>query len=122
MSVRIPKTKRDIVDRILSIDFSGDVRKLDTDPDKVRLQRVRANAFELVFSNGQKFVFSVSKPRTEEALEAMRAKKEAADVIDADEVAPAASRGKLRAVPAAAPQPQLAASASKRAASRRSPA
>lgn len=65
MALREPKTKSDVLDRMLSIDFDGDLRRLG---EGVRLQRVAPNKVSMIFpETGIHFLLVVQRPRNENA-------------------------------------------------------
>lgn len=60
-----PKTKQDLVNRLTSIDFSGDLRDLGED---ARVTREAKNAIKVTFPKiGREYVLSVHLPRGERA-------------------------------------------------------
>lgn len=70
-----PKTKEQFLNRMLSIDFSGDIRDLAADRG-VTLKRLSGNKLELRFEqSGQVFELVVRKPRSPEQIANMLAKK-----------------------------------------------
>lgn len=74
---RAPRTKTEFLNRILSIDFNGDLR--DLFPEGVNVERSRGHSVMLVAKNDPdaRFQIVVRKPRTEEQLAAMREKQSA---------------------------------------------
>lgn len=75
-AVREPRTKRDFLDRMLSIDFSGDLRDLSPNRN-IQLKREGATSLRVVFPDTDKtFVLRISMPRSEEALAKLHAKRE----------------------------------------------
>lgn len=74
---RAPRTKTEFLNRILSIDFNGDLR--DLFPEGVNVERSRGHSVMLVAKNDPdaRFQIVVRKPRTEEQLAAMREKQTA---------------------------------------------
>lgn len=72
MSKRDPRTKEEFLNRLLSYDFSGDIRDLAIDRNLI-IKRAGANVLDLHFpASDQHFQLVVRKPRTEEALERLR--------------------------------------------------
>lgn len=70
-----PKTKEQFLNRMLSIDFTGDIRDLAADRN-ITLKRTSANKLALTFqSSGQTFELVVRKPRSPEQIAKMLAKK-----------------------------------------------
>lgn len=75
MALREPKTKSDVLDRMLSIDFDGDLRRLG---EGVRLQRVAPNKVSMVFpETGIHFLLVVQRPRNENAPKRAKTQREA---------------------------------------------
>jgi len=73
-----PTTKYDLLDKMMSRDFDGDIASLAVDR-KLRYERTRPNVLKLEFGHsGRTFEIVVRKPRTEEALAAFRAKRSGA--------------------------------------------
>lgn len=74
---RAPRTKTEFLNRILSIDFNGDLR--DLFPEGVNVERSRGHSVMLVAKNDPdaRFQIVVRKPRTEAQLAAAREKKAA---------------------------------------------
>lgn len=69
-----PTTKQNFLDRMMSRDFSGDLADLAVNRD-LRYERVKPNVISLRFGDsGQTFEMVIRKPRSPEALAAMRAK------------------------------------------------
>lgn len=69
-----PTTKANLLDKMMSRDFSGDLADLAVNRD-LRYERIRPNVIALKFGDsGNTFEMVVRKPRTPEALAAMRAK------------------------------------------------
>jgi len=67
---KTPKTKADLIDRMLRRDFNG-LESLSS--EEFEVERTRANAFLLTFpETGSKFEISVRKPRSEEFRELKR--------------------------------------------------
>lgn len=59
---RDPRTKEELLDRMLSFDFDGDIRNLGVEP--AMLVRTKANALNLVFpSTGTIFELVIRRPR-----------------------------------------------------------
>lgn len=58
---RDPQTKREVIDRMLSFDFTGDIR--DIGEGKARLERVSPQSFLLTFPSGRTYEFVVRIPR-----------------------------------------------------------
>lgn len=76
MAYKEPTTKADLLNAMLSIDFSGDLR--DLDPERaLRIQRLRRNAISLTFGSGQTFELVVRKPRGEPIRAVVATKKKA---------------------------------------------
>lgn len=72
-----PKTKEQFLNRMLMSDFSGDIRDLAADRN-VQIRRVSANVLDLHFlASDQHFQLVVRKPRSEEQIAKMNAKREA---------------------------------------------
>lgn len=71
---RAPRTKGDFLNRLLSIDFTGDLR--DLFPHGVRIERDGPQAVMLIDKHDPlvRFQIVVRKPRTAGQLEAFRAK------------------------------------------------
>lgn len=68
-----PTTKANLLDRMMSFDFSGDLRDLAVGRD-LRMERIRANAVRLKFGNsGSSFDLTIHKPRMSTAAEATSA-------------------------------------------------
>lgn len=67
-----PKTKREVVDRLLSYDFEGDIRQIGETPAK--LERTGAQSFRVTFpESGRTYEFLVRIPRdAEEKVAASR--------------------------------------------------
>lgn len=58
-----PKTKGDFIDRMMSRDFSGDLKDLAVNGD-IRYERIRPNALKIHFgSSNQDFELVIRKPR-----------------------------------------------------------
>ena len=77
-----PTTKYDLIDKMMSRDFDGDIASLAVDR-KLRYERTRPNVLKLEFGHsGRTFEIVVRKPRTEEALAAFRAKRSGAVSIN----------------------------------------
>lgn len=69
---RDPKTKGEVVDRLLSFDFEGDIRQIGAEP--ARLERTGAQSFRVTFpASDRTYEFVVRIPRDEEKLETRRA-------------------------------------------------
>jgi hypothetical protein len=79
-----PVSKADLISRILSREFSGDLADLAVNRD-LRYERPAPNVLGLKFGvSGKMFQLVVRKPRTPEQLAAMRAKdKEVAEEAEA---------------------------------------
>lgn len=58
-----PKTKAQLLDRMMSYDFSGDIHDLAAGRD-LSLERIKPNAVRLKFGGGSSFDLTVHKPRT----------------------------------------------------------
>lgn len=70
---REPRTKQELLSRLLSMDFSGDLRTLS--PSGAQLKRVAPNRLEVVLpTSGKKFELVVRRPKSEEHLTKLRAK------------------------------------------------
>lgn len=62
MPKRDPKTKEQLLDRMLSYDFNGDIRRLGAEP--ARIERIGANALRLTFPDTDTvFDLTVHRPR-----------------------------------------------------------
>lgn len=62
MPKRDPKTKEQLLDRMLSYDFNGDIRQLGAEP--ARIERIGANALRLTFPDTDTvFDLTVHRPR-----------------------------------------------------------
>lgn len=62
---RDPRTKQELLDRMMSFDFDGDIRHLGA--EEARLKRVAPNKIELQFpSSDKKFELVVRIPRGEQ--------------------------------------------------------
>lgn len=74
---RAPRSKTEFMSRILSYDFSGDLR--DLFPGGVNLTRMASNSLMLTAKDNPetRFLLSVHIPRTEEQLAVHREKLEA---------------------------------------------
>lgn len=60
---RSPRTKEQVLDRMLAQDFSGNIRDLGG-PSGTMVERVKPNALALTFSDtGNKYFLTVHKPR-----------------------------------------------------------
>lgn len=67
MSYRDPKTKEDIINRLTSTDFSGDLRDLAKDRN-MQMQRIKRHVLRLKFiDSGREFDLTIHKPRGERA-------------------------------------------------------
>lgn len=64
MAYKEPQTKADLLNSMLSIDFSGDLRDLDPER-RLQIKRLRRNAISLTFGSGNSFELVVRKPRGE---------------------------------------------------------
>lgn len=60
--VREPKTKADLLNKMVAQDFSGDIRDLAPARD-LKISRLRPNALRLTFPSGSTFDLVVHKPR-----------------------------------------------------------
>lgn len=70
-----PTTKYDLVNRMMSRDFTGDLADLAVGR-KLTLSRPKQHVLQLEFGDsGRTFELVVRKPRSEEALKAFRAKR-----------------------------------------------
>lgn len=70
---REPRTKQELLSRILSMDFSGDLRTLS--PNGAQLKRTAPNKLEVMLpTSGKKFELVVRRPKSEEHLSKLRAK------------------------------------------------
>ncbi len=77
MAKRDPRTKEEIVNRILSLDFTGNLKDVFKDPELVKLQRLQPHIVRLVTSSGEKFDLTIHKRRTEESNKKLRAARAA---------------------------------------------
>lgn len=65
-SVRSPRTKSELLDKILSYNFDGDLRHLAPDPSLASIQRAAPNVLKLDFRDTDAhFELVVRKPRQE---------------------------------------------------------
>lgn len=63
-----PKTKEDLLNRMMSRDFSGDISDLAVGRG-LQMERIRPNAIRLKFSDsGQTFDLTIHKPRSESTV------------------------------------------------------
>lgn len=70
---REPRTKQELLSRILSMDFSGDLRTLS--PSGAQLKRTAPNKLEVVLpTSGKRFEIVIRRPKSEEHLTSLRAK------------------------------------------------
>lgn len=77
MAYRDPKTKEEILNRMMQRDFNGDLSTLAAD-GAIQLQRIKRHVLRLVFpTTGKKFDLTIHKPRPEVTSRAT-AKKPAA--------------------------------------------
>lgn len=68
LRTRDPRTKEELLDRMLSFDFDGDIRHLGAEPALIK--RAGANRLTLTFPNtGRTYELSVHIPRDERAGE-----------------------------------------------------
>lgn len=71
-----PKSKADLIDRLLSQAFTGDLRDIATDPTKVTISRPKPHIISLVI-DGAEFLLAAHKPKPEGARVAARKAYEA---------------------------------------------
>lgn len=66
-----PTSKADLVDRILSQTFSGDLRQLAADGTKLKVARPKPHVVQLVFEEpggpAKEFLLAIHKPKPERA-------------------------------------------------------
>lgn len=66
--LREPRTKEDVLNRMTSIDFDGDLRHLS---DSVQLKRLKRHVLQLYFPESQRrFNLTIHKPRPEKPKKA----------------------------------------------------
>lgn len=64
--IRVPRTKRELRDKILSYGFSGDFRELAPDPKQVRIRPIGSNAIEVDFLDADLgYQIVIRRPRGE---------------------------------------------------------
>jgi hypothetical protein len=89
-----PQSKRELLNRMLSYDFDGDLRKLGP---SAQISRVNANTLELRFpATDQTYLLSVHIPRGEKAGRSTAASAPADDFSDEPETPKPTTRGKGR--------------------------
>lgn len=73
-TIREPRTKAEFMQRVLSYDFSGDIRTLS--PEGARITRTGTNRLEVLMPmSGIRFELVVRRPRSEEYLEKARTQR-----------------------------------------------
>lgn len=73
-SIRSPRTKAELLDKIMSYSFTGDLRNLAPDPSQAVIRRTRQNAIELDFHDTDShFEIVVRKPRGPESMQGSHA-------------------------------------------------
>lgn len=74
MAFRDPKSKPDVIDRILSREFDGDLRRLGEN-NSAQVERIKKHVIKLAFpSTGTVFHLTVHKPRADTAASRRRSK------------------------------------------------
>lgn len=87
---REPRTKEDVLNRMTSMDFDGNLKNLG---ENVQLKRIKRHVLQIFFGNsGQAFNLTVHKPRPDKP----RAKKAAAPATEAEAPAPAKKKATRR--------------------------
>lgn len=88
---RDPRTKAELIDKMMARDFSGDLADLAVNRD-LTLRRVRPNAVSLYFGeSGTNFELTVRKPRGPKTKRASRPARTPANEEEAEEERPAAA-------------------------------
>lgn len=83
---RDPKTKEDLLDRMMRRDFSGDLADL-AENRNLQMERIRPHVIRLTFgASGKTFDLTVHKPRPAESGKPVRQKARAAPAAGSGEV------------------------------------
>jgi hypothetical protein len=61
-----PRTKADLVDRLLSQAFTGDLRDIAKDPKQVKVDRIKPHVVSLKIADNE-FLLAIHKPKPPEA-------------------------------------------------------